>query len=105
MLELALCYAFKVTIDRVKFVEEEKNRSDEWFLDSGASDWVCNTRSSFHKYTLFEALRPIYLENKSYVDAIGYETIKVETEFCFLEIKNVLYFSRIITNLISVKRL
>ena len=39
------------------------------------------------------------------MDAIGYGTIKVETEFCFLEIENVLYFLRIIANLISVKRL
>ena len=38
MPELASCYVFKATIDRVKFVEEEKNRSDEWFLDSGVSD-------------------------------------------------------------------
>jgi hypothetical protein len=38
MQELVSSQAFKVTINRARFVEEKKNRSDEWYLNSEASD-------------------------------------------------------------------
>ena len=55
--------------------------------------------------SVFEASFSAPATDKSYINAIKYKTIKIETKFYFLEIKNVLYSSRIITNLISVKRL
>ena len=45
--------------------------SDDWFIDSGATDHMCCDKDSFTIYHSLDCPKPIYLGNSSVVNAYG----------------------------------
>ena len=50
--------------------------SDDWFVDSGATDHVCYDKDSFTVYHLLDRPNPIYLGDSLVVNAYGMGTIR-----------------------------
>lgn len=90
---------------KVTYSSRLSSRSPIWYLDSGATDWICNSRESFVTYTPFDVPRPIILGDGSHVDAEGSGTIVLETPQSIITLRDAIYSSKMMVNLISIRRL
>jgi transposase InsO family protein len=73
-----------------------------WWIDSGASEWICKDRDQLTDIQLFKPPRPIRLGDDSLIDALGYGTLSIELEHYVLRISDVLYAPKMRINLASV---
>jgi hypothetical protein len=85
--------------------ENRRARKGGWYVDSGASDWICNDRATFCSYQAFRVPRSIILGDNSSVQAEGYGSILLSTPEALIRVDNVLLGTKMGINLISVKRL
>ena len=75
--------------------------SDDWFVDSEATDRRCCDKDSFTVYHSFDCPKPIYLGNFSVVNAYGTGTIRIGDK---VNLFNVLHVPDLDINLLSVDK-
>lgn len=93
--EAFVCEAMTAELDR-----------DSWVVDSGATDPVTNQNDWYTTFEYFKMPDKIHIENKTTMDALGKETIKIEVyvdgKWMPGEMENVLYAPTARRNLFSV---
>ena len=75
--------------------------SDDWFVDSGATDHMCFDKDSFTVYHSLNRPKPIYLGDSSVVNPIGMGTIRIGDK---VNLFNVLHVPDLDINLLSVDK-
>ena len=75
--------------------------SDDWFVDSGATDHMCCDKDSFTVYHLLDRPKPIYLGDSLAVNAYGMGTIRIGDK---VNLFNVLHVLDLDINLLSVDK-
>ena len=75
--------------------------SDDWFIDSGATDHICFDKNSFSIYHSLIRPKPIYLGDYSVVNTYGMGTIRIGDK---VNLFNVLHVPDLDTNLLSVDK-
>ena len=73
--------------------------SDDWFVESGATDHMCCDKESFTVYHSLDHPKPIYLGDSSVVNAYGMGTIRIGDK---VNLFNVLHVPDLDINLFSV---
>ena len=76
-----------------------------WYIDSGATDWICKDYSRFSEYHPFRSPRSIRLGDNSIVPSPGYGVVEIETKSSILRVSNVLYAPKMALNLASSSRM
>ena len=92
-------HAYKATTSR------STRQKTGWYIDSGASDWICNDVTVFNPFTTFQTPRQISLGDHTEIPAIGYGSITIETELVNLAVNMALFAPEMGLNLVSVPRL
>ncbi len=86
-------------------VASNGSRSDDWFLDSGASDHMSHRKEWFADYVEFEVDLPVRIGDGSYIVAKGVGTIDIwafdNNVWCRRHLADVLYVPEIHLNLFS----
>ncbi|KAF5282306.1 hypothetical protein FQR65_LT14360 [Abscondita terminalis] len=84
----------------------EKNK-DDWIIDTGASDHMCNNRNIFKDFETFSETVNVNIGNGEKVSVLGKGTVEIEClvqgEWTPAKICDVLYTPNMICNLFSVK--
>ena len=75
--------------------------SDDWFIDSGATDHMCCDKDSFTVYHSLDRPKPIYLGDSSVVNAYGMGTIQIGDK---VNVLNVLHVPDLDINLLSADK-
>ena len=75
--------------------------SDDWFVDSGATDHMCCYKDSFTVYHSLDHPEPIYLGDSSVVNDYGMGTIRIGEK---VNLFNVLHVPDLDINLLSVDK-
>ena len=75
--------------------------SDDWFVDSGATDHMCCDKDSFTVYHSLDRPKTIYLGDSSVVNAYGMGTIRIGDK---VNLFNVLHVPDLDINLLSVDK-
>ena len=75
--------------------------SDNWFVDSGATDYMCCNKDSFTVYHSLKHPKPIYLSDSTVVNANGMATIRIGDK---VNLFHVLQFHDIDINLLSIDK-
>ena len=75
--------------------------SDDWFVDSGATDHMCCDKDPFTVYHSLDRPKPIYLSDSSVLNAYGMATIRIGDK---VNLFDVLHVPDIDINLISVDK-
>jgi len=76
-----------------------------WYIDSGASDWMCKDHFLFKDYIRFIDPMQILMGDDSHIYAYGKGTVVIKTEYCSMRVKSVLFAPKLGVNLLSVRRI
>src|SRR5437764_10432316 len=89
----------------VAMIASKLGKTNTWYMDSGASDWICNAFHRFENYVRFARPMDIILGDNSTIPAYGMGTIHINTSQCMLVVKKVLFIPKIGVNLASISRI
>ena len=85
---------------------ENNNKSDEWYVDNGATNHICTDKNAFSTFETFKSQHGIITANGTQVEAIGKGSIHVQAlvdgKWSGRVLTNVWYVPNISKNLFSV---
>lgn len=77
---------------------------DKWYLDSGATNHMCNRKDIMREYVSVKPLE-VYVANGQKLSTVGRGNVLVRLRNCEKTISNVYYVPNLTTNLLSVSEL
>ena len=93
-------------LEGVALISSTMNRSDEWFIDSAATNHMTNDKSILKNYVQYDQPKDIYLGDSTVIHALGEGKVRLPTvnNTCdvVLDLLKVLFVPKLTKNLLSV---
>ena len=92
-------------LEGVALISRTMNRSNEWFIDSAATQHMTNYRSILENYMEYDQPKDIYLGDSTVIYALGEGKVRLPTVNSInndLDLHKVLFVPKVTKNLLSV---
>ena len=93
-------------LEGVALISRTMNRSNEWFIDSAATKYMTNDRSSLKNYVQYDQTKDVYIGNSIVIDALEEGKVRLptvnNTNDVVLDVHKVLFVPKLTKNLLSV---
>ena len=93
-------------LEGVALISRTMNRSNEWFIDSAATQHMTNDRSILENYMEYDQPKDIYLGDSTVIYALGEGNVRLptvnSTNNVVLDLHKVLFVPKLTKNLLSV---
>ena len=93
-------------LEGVALISRTMNRSNEWFIDSAATKYMTNDRSSLKNYVQYDQTKDVYIGNSIVIDALEEGKVRLptvnSTNDVVLDVHKVLFVPKLTKNLLSV---
>ena len=66
-------------LEGVALISRTMNRSNEWFIDSAATKYMTNDRSSLKNYVQYDQTKDVYIGNSIVIDALEEGKVRLPT--------------------------